>query len=274
MRAAALLEVSCSEHTHKLKILIVEDDELNLEMDRILFSQLGHKVDTSSSGAQALVAIEARDYDLVFMDVQMPGMSGLEATRRIRALANGKKNVPIIALTAHSKSTYEQLCFEVGMDDYLSKPFEIKRISQIVAACAAGQYRTRHNPRITSETIVPPDSVPSLDVSMGMPYFSNDSIQYDKFMKEFLEGLPIRLKTMHEALDLKDWDLLGNEAHKLKGISANLGAKQISMLASQLEAQSKDRTDGPARSTLDEVAEAISKLIDQAPNMLSKLSSY
>ena len=235
-----------SEYTHKLKILIVEDDDLNLQMDRILFSQLGHNVDVASSGAQALAVLETRDYDLVFMDVQMPEMSGLEATRRIHALDTSKKNIPIIALSAHSESKYGQLCLEAGMDGYLSKPFENKRINQIISACADGQYRTRRNPTKTPETIPLPAEVPLLDVSMGLPYFSNDTFQYDKFLKEFLEGLPKRLENMEKALNMKDWEILGNEAHKLKGISANLGAMQVSNLASQLEARSSERTEQEA----------------------------
>ncbi len=259
-----------SEYTQNLKILIVEDDDLNLQMDRILFSQLGHIVDVTSSGAQALSALEARDYDLVFMDVQMPEMSGLEATRRIRALENSKKNIPIIALSAHSESKYGQLCLEAGMDDYLSKPFETKRISQIIRACADGQYRMRQNPTKTTETIPIPEDAPLLDISRGLPYFSNDTFQYDKFLKEFLEGLPKRLEIMEKALYMKDWELLGNEAHKLKGISANLGAMQLSTLASQLEASSSEPTEQEAFTVMRKIAGAISILEDQAPNLRGK----
>jgi len=258
-----------SEYTHKLKILIVEDDDLNLQMDRILFSQLGHNVDVASSGAQALATLEARDYDLVFMDVQMPEMSGLEATRRIRTLENSKKNIPIVALSAHSESKYGQLCLEAGMDDYLSKPFETKRVSQIITACAAGQYRLRRNPTKTPETNSLPAEAPLLDVSLGLPYFSNDTFQYDKFLKEFLEGLPKRLENMEKALNMKDWESLGNEAHKLKGISANLGAMQVSNLASQLEASSSERTEQEAFTVMREIADAISILGNQAPNLRS-----
>ena len=258
-----------SEYTHKLKILIVEDDDLNLQMDRILFSQLGHNVDVASSGAQALATLEARDYDLVFMDVQMPEMSGLEATRRIRTLENSKKNIPIVALSAHSESKYGQLCLEAGMDDYLSKPFETKRVSQIITACAAGQYRLRRNPTKTPETNSLPVEAPILDVSIGLHFFSNDTFQYDKFLKEFLEGLPKRLENMEKALNMKDWESLGNEAHKLKGISANLGAMQVSNLASQLEASSSERTEQEAFTVMREIADAISILGDQAPNLRS-----
>jgi CheY-like chemotaxis protein/HPt (histidine-containing phosphotransfer) domain-containing protein len=258
-----------SEYIQKLKILIVEDDDLNLQMDRILFSQLGHNVDVASSGAQALAVLEARDYDLVFMDVQMPEMSGLEATRRIRALENSKKNIPIIALSAHSESKHGQLCLEAGMDGYLSKPFETKRINQIIRACADGQYRTRRNPTKTSETIPLQAEAPLLDVSVGLPYFSNDTFQYDKFLKEFLDGLPKRLENMEKALNIKDWESLGNEAHKLKGISANLGAMQVSNLASQLEASSRESTEQEAFTIMRKIADAISILGDQAPNLRS-----
>lgn len=266
--------VAGSRDGHNLKILLVEDDELNLKMGNILFSHLGHTVDLASGGAEALAKLETRNYDLVFMDVQMPQMNGLEATRRIRALKNDSKKVPIIAMTAHDTSKYEKLCLEAGMDDYLSKPFNINRINQIVTAYAAGRYGKRLKSIKPPETLQSPvDAPPILDVTVGMSIFENDVKQFGNFLKEYQEGLPKRLERMGGALNLKDWSSLENEAHNLKGISANLGVVKISHLAARLEVQSKERIEKPVHSTLSEITEAISELADQAPGILSPIKS-
>jgi CheY-like chemotaxis protein/HPt (histidine-containing phosphotransfer) domain-containing protein len=228
-------------------------------------------VETAFSGAEAVAAVETRDYDLVFMDVQMPEMSGLEATRRIRAIKNDRKNVPIIAMTAHDVTLYEQRCHEAGMDDFISKPFNIQHIAEIIKACTEGKYGKGLKPVITPEPMTLPVEALLLDVAVGMLVFDNDAVRYDNFLKEFMEGLPKRLEKMTIALNAEAWELLGNEAHNLKGISANLGAGKISNRASQLEAQSRERTEEPAHSTLREIEDAISELMEQAPHIISML---
>jgi len=262
-------EAAETREVRNLKVLLVEDDELNLQMSTILLGRLGCTVDFAYNGAEAVAAVETREYDMVFMDVQMPVMSGLEATHRIRALKNDRKNVPIFAVTAHADTQYEQSCLEAGMDGYISKPFDIEHISQIISACATGHYRKRLASKATGETKSQPVDFPMLDVAMAMLIFDNDATRYDKFLREFLGGLPKRFEKMVNALKAEDWRVLGNEAHNLKGISANLGAMLISNLASQLEAQSREGIEKPVNSTLYEIEDAITELVDHYPNIVS-----
>jgi PAS domain S-box-containing protein len=111
-----------------LNILIAEDTATNLEVLTALLHRLGHKVEVAENGLQAVQKVEKEDYDLVFMDVRMPEMDGLEATRRIRALPPNKASIRIVAMTASVLATDQQACRDAGMDDYLAKPVDRKKL--------------------------------------------------------------------------------------------------------------------------------------------------
>ncbi|MCX6034259.1 MAG: response regulator, partial [Chloroflexi bacterium] len=201
-------EVSETRGVQSLKILLVDDDEASLKLGTIFLGHLGCSVDTAFSGTDAVAAVETRDYDLVFMDVQIHEISGLETTRRIRALKNDRKNVPIIAMTAHDMTLYEQRCLEAGMDDYICKFFNIKHITQIIKACTEGHYGKGLRPAITPECMTGPVETPLLDVAMGILVFDNDAVRYDHFLKGFMESLPKWLEKMTIALSAEAWELL------------------------------------------------------------------
>jgi CheY-like chemotaxis protein len=104
-------------------VLLAEDDEINREVALALLEDSGLRIDLAENGEEALRAAERTDYDLILMDMQMPVMDGLDATRCIRQLA-GRQNTPIIALTANAFAEDRQRCMESGMDDFVAKPIE------------------------------------------------------------------------------------------------------------------------------------------------------
>ena len=112
-----------------LDILLADDNPVNCKIAVIMLEKAGHRIDTVTDGAAAVEAIAAKTYDLILMDVQMPGMDGLEATRRIRRLAaGGDVPIPIIAVTANAMKGDDQRCLEAGMDDYVTKPIDRARL--------------------------------------------------------------------------------------------------------------------------------------------------
>ena len=111
-----------------LSILVVEDTVTNQEVLAGLLHRLQHAVDIASDGYEALKKVESNDYDLILMDVRMPGMDGLEATRRIRAMAPAKSSIRIVAMTAGALTTDEKACRAAGMDDFVSKPVNRKKL--------------------------------------------------------------------------------------------------------------------------------------------------
>src|SRR5215207_4089087 len=130
---------SGTEKIPQLKILVVDDDVLNQRMMQVLLTREGHRVDVVSSGLEAFEAVKLQKYDIVFMDLQMPVMDGIEASRRIREWENGGQHTFIVALTASYLPEKGEILFEAGIDNYISKPFELKHIEQLLKYIAVPQ---------------------------------------------------------------------------------------------------------------------------------------
>jgi CheY-like chemotaxis protein len=111
-----------------LRILLADDNPVNCRIAVLMLEKAGHQIDVVNDGAEAIEAVRGKSYDLVLMDVQMPGMDGLEATRRIRALPLGQSMVPVIAITANAMHNDDRRCFDAGMNDYISKPIDRARL--------------------------------------------------------------------------------------------------------------------------------------------------
>lgn len=115
-----------------LSILVVDDDELNRRLMRVLLTHEGHRVEMASNGLEALNAVKHRKFDIVFMDLHMPDMDGIEASRQIRAWENESTHTFIVALTASYLPEIGSELFEAGMDNYISKPFEVEHIQRLL----------------------------------------------------------------------------------------------------------------------------------------------
>ena len=116
----------------QLRVLVVDDVHVNLVVVEKMLDGLGYFVETATNGREAVEAVTARHYDMVFMDIQMPDMDGLEATRRIRQLDNENGRVPIVAITANTQDSDRDACIEVGMDDFIPKPFVKKQLVNLL----------------------------------------------------------------------------------------------------------------------------------------------
>ncbi|MBM3485677.1 MAG: response regulator [Alphaproteobacteria bacterium] len=119
-----------------LCILVAEDNAINQNLATIILTKVGHRVDVVADGVEAVAAVQSRPYDLVLMDMHMPEMDGLEATRRIRAMAAPLASIPIIALTANAMAEDRERCRKAGMDDYIAKPIDPIGLVRAVAAIA------------------------------------------------------------------------------------------------------------------------------------------
>jgi len=114
------------------RILVVEDNVVNQKIVLGMLRSLGFQADLAVNGAEALVVVGAQDFDLVFMDCQMPEVDGYEATRRIRVLENAQRRLPIVAMTANVMDGDEEKCFEAGMDEFLPKPVRIQALDAVL----------------------------------------------------------------------------------------------------------------------------------------------
>lgn len=113
-----------------LRILLAEDNKVNQKVALIMLERLGYRVDVATNGVEVLESIAAKTYDVILMDVQMPEMDGLEATRQIRASQNSNNKIRIIAMTANAMKGDDLKCLEAGMDDYISKPIRLENLVQ------------------------------------------------------------------------------------------------------------------------------------------------
>lgn len=126
-----------------IRILLAEDNAINALLTRTLLEAEGHSVDTVEDGVLAVESMKTASYDLIFMDMRMPNMDGLEATRKIRALSNVSRALPIIALTANAFDDDRNACFDSGMNDFMTKPVSAEELSEKVRDWTSAEAKAR-----------------------------------------------------------------------------------------------------------------------------------
>jgi len=219
-----------------LSILVVDDDELNQRMMRLLLKREGYRAEFASNGLQAVQAVKSGSFDLILMDLQMPVMDGVEASRQIRAWENGGSHTYIVALTASYLPEKGRELFEAGLDNYLAKPFDVDHLRNILQYSLESR---KAGPAIALEQPEPepPASEQLIDFQRGIQQLGGQENIYKDFLNDLVEELPGRLENLQSCYRNKDMEGLYRAAHNLKGVSANLGAVQISDHAKRLEKQ-------------------------------------
>jgi CheY-like chemotaxis protein len=161
---------------HCLKILVVDDDDLNRRMMRLLLVRDGYDVQVVANGIEAVDAVKDQKFDVVFMDLQMPLMDGFEASRRIREWENGSVHTYIVALTASYMPEDGHRLFDAGIDNYISKPFEVGHIHKLLSIIARSDHFTPPVDHFVVEGVPANDGV--LDIQKGLHQFGGDLKTY------------------------------------------------------------------------------------------------
>jgi signal transduction histidine kinase/CheY-like chemotaxis protein len=209
------------------RILVVEDIAANQEVALAILAKLGHQADAAGNGIEALRALETAPYDLVLMDCEMPEMDGYEATRRIRQkeAALGKPRIPILALTAHAVSGDAEKCREAGMDDYLSKPIEPRKLSESVERWLAA----------TPE----PAAMGVFEEAALLERVMDDRAIAARVLRGFLRDAPSQLALLAQRLREHDGADLKRLAHAIKGAAATVSAEALRGAALETENAAK-----------------------------------
>jgi len=223
-----------------LRILLVEDNDFNQQVALGLLKKFGLKADVAGNGAKAVDALIARDYDLVFMDVQMPVMDGFEATSRIRDPHSGVRNpaVKIIAMTAHAMQGDREACLGAGMDDYISKPVTAETLSQVLQKWVFPFTIAKKTPvaidlaRTASQS--EQTSVAVFDRA-GLMGRLDDEDLVQTAINGYLQDIPKRISALEIAVKNHDTEVIVREAHTIKGIAANVGGEALRQTAFELE---------------------------------------
>jgi CheY-like chemotaxis protein/HPt (histidine-containing phosphotransfer) domain-containing protein len=236
-------------------------------MMALLISEKGYNYDTASNGIEAIEAIKTQSYDIVLMDLQMPIMDGFEATTKIRSLEAGNQHTPIVALTAMLFADEIQRCLSVGMDDCISKPFNTESLFQLIES-----YVSQSKPPVLkkeNQGTTSHDKQTILDVQEALPRFSKDVEFYRDFLNEFIDGLPQRIEQFRAIFLSGDYKALSDKAHNLKGISASMGAKQLSHLSQKLDQISQDGNPLVIQAALEEIEKHTLLFQQEALSILS-----
>ena len=217
----------------QMKILVVEDNVVNQKVAQGLLKKLGAACDVVGDGLEAIKALEMINYDLVFMDMQMPVMDGLEATEHIRSgrskLVNNK--VPIIAMTANAMEEDRRACLEAGMNDYMSKPIDVDKLSNMLQVWLKDETIS---PELEPEP-KPEESIAVFDRKGFMERIGNDDELGQLVLNAFSGEAGILLSSLKDSILAKDMKTAERHAHSIKGAAANIGGERVRSLASDLE---------------------------------------
>ncbi|MBI4790760.1 MAG: GAF domain-containing protein [Chloroflexi bacterium] len=220
-----------------LRILLAEDNAVNQKLALRMLSQMGYRADVAGNGIEAIQALERQTYDVVLMDVQMPEMDGLDASRQICARWRPEARPRIIAMTANAMQGDREMCLAAGMDDYLSKPVRVNELAAALGKCGQGvrgegrEARGEANSRHPSLDM---DTFNQLVASTG-----EDAEFMQELINAFLADAPQLLAQMRDAFGANQLDDFRRAAHSLKSTSANFGALNLSALAKELELVAK-----------------------------------
>ena len=244
---------------HPLRILVAEDYAVNQKVALYTLGKMGYRADLAANGHEVLEALRRQPYDVVLMDVQMPGMDGLEATRRIREDWEPEERPRIIAMTANAMQGDRELCLASGMDDYVTKPVQVAALQAALLAC-------RH--RDTAAEAPPPAVDRRTLVEFFPDVATGDTGILAEMVAMLLEDVPQRLDLLEEMVTLGRTDQVQAIAHTLKGATRSFGALRFAGLCQELESAARSGSfDLPAalaavaglRTEFERVAEEINR---------------
>jgi len=224
------------------RILLVEDNPVNLGVVRRVLERLGVQTLVAHNGREALEQLQAQPLDLVFMDCQMPVMDGYEATRQWRKqeTQQGRPALPVIAMTANAMQGDREKCLQAGMDDYLAKPVSIADLQAMLQQwMPSGFASTGSLPEKASRP--EPDAQVVLDDEVIAELREVMEEEFEQLIGTYLDNTPQLLEQLQRAAAARDLPGMVIPAHSIKSSSANLGAMQLSGLAREIEMAAREQ---------------------------------
>jgi two-component system sensor histidine kinase/response regulator len=247
-RSGAELEEQGMNAIRGARILLAEDNEINQEIAVELLEDAGINVTVANNGREAVELAGQSEYDCILMDMQMPEMDGYEATRFLRKDIQFK-SLPIIAMTANAMAGDREKCLAAGMNDHVSKPISIKELFGALIKWVSPRDKNNFVPTIQEspskvsdekEETLPPE-LPGLDIKAGLVIVSGKEKLYRKLLGKFEKDYPQAAETIKNAWDNDNLEETARQAHAVKGVAANIGAKPLSLTAGKIEAAIRNK---------------------------------
>ncbi len=237
--ASPITRSSMPAQRSALRILIAEDNAVNQKFLQRLLERMGHVTAVAGDGIEAVDFFKTGDFDVIFMDVQMPRMDGYAATAAIRELETGSaKHVSIIAMTAHALKGDREKCLAAGMDDYLSKPSRLSEIEH--ALQRAGMCQISQSPQASNSTSAAAGCDRALwDRAAALDRLGGDESLLNELIEVFFNEYPALARRLNDALSRGDLASLREPAHTLKGSLGALGLPAAAGLAREIESASQ-----------------------------------
>ncbi|WP_370574524.1 PAS domain S-box protein, partial [Methanomethylovorans sp.] len=261
--------VTSRESIKNVRILLAEDNIVNQKVAQSMLKKLGLRADTVANGAEAVKALEALPYDLVLMDVQMPEMDGLEATRLIREPGSAvlNRDIPIIAMTAHAIKGDRERFIAAGMDDYISKPVSLNALAELLEKWSVIISGERSEKRSLSKVAVTSAEPLVFDREALFERVLGDRELAMGLIAIFMEEIPKDINALKSAVcNGATRDILLH-AHKIKGSSANLGFMLLSNIAAKIEEAGNMGGSDQTAAIMLELETQYKLLVDQLKNI-------
>ena len=236
---------------HPLRILLAEDNTVNQQIALLVLESMGYRADVASNGLEAVEAVATLPYDLVLMDVQMPEMDGLEATRRIRASIS---DVHIVAMTANAMQGDREACLAAGMNDYLSKPIRPEELAKALLNTPGSAIKEAEVP--APEPVLDPAALERLRSIASTP----DS--FGRLVASFFANGSSLVDQLTEAAENGNLDVLKRQSHTLKSNAASFGAAALAELCATLESQTRAGSAEGAVELVPQIADAFETAIE------------
>ncbi|MDF1661107.1 MAG: ATP-binding protein, partial [Planctomycetota bacterium] len=218
------------------RILVVEDNPINQQLAIHNFEKLGYRIELASNGQKALAALEVKVFDIVFMDLRMPDMGGIEATQHIISNFSATKRPRIIAMTADAQASVHKECVEAGMDDFLTKPVKIRDLIRALRKWGPSPNSLeKQSSRLSSKELKSPSRVIDPKSIENLKMASRDPRFVGRLIGMFLSQAPKFLQQIETGLANNDFHMIRAAAHNLKGDSSNFGAKALGEVASKIQ---------------------------------------
>ncbi|MBI9082385.1 MAG: response regulator [Desulfobacterales bacterium] len=268
-------EVEVTESIRGARILLVEDNKINQQVAREILEEVGLVVEIANNGKEAVDRCNTAEYDALIMDIQMPEMDGFEATSEIRKQERFR-DLPIIAMTAHAMVGDRERSLHAGMNDHVTKPIDPDVLFSVLVKWirpgdrnVPGHLERRPAKRETHQKDLPQLDLKGIDTATVLKKIGGNIKLYKKLLSEFYHAYSDAENQIKSALDTEDQELTLRLVHTIKGVSGNIGARDLQQISAELESAVKEGDANRIERTMKSFTKSLGVVI-QSVEMFSK----